>query len=228
MFIWNVADMELRRHNVKINNTPFFSAESNTSREDKIAFVDSMNDGALTYLLSLLDQFEKDESAMPRDQWNSVKTVSLIAWCKRNDPRGMIDRTWKYGMFRLLGTERYITSDRNHKGPWDHYGDLVDEMFHRQLIDCMRKEETYFKEHDPHQIALYRVRDYIDKYHTDFGIHLAISSKDIVCLVPDGDMHKYMPQLTLEQCNFLIAKYEDLDRLIEGISKDAVEQFSNI
>lgn len=228
MFIWNVADMKLRNCRVFIGNTPAFKEEYSTSREDKIAFVDQMNDGALSYLINLLDQFEKDEPTMPHDQWNCVKSVSLIAWCKRNDPREMIDRTWKYGMFRLLGTERYITSDRDHKGPWDKYGDIVDEMFHRQLIDCLRKEEAYFKEHDPHQIALHKVRDYIEKYRTDFGLHIAISSKDIVCLVQDGDMRKYMPQLTLEQCNFLIKKYEELDKMIENLSKDAQAQFNNI
>ena len=228
MFIWNVEDMKLRKPSIFLGNTPLFSQENDTSREDKIEFVDRMNDGKLSYLLNLLDKWEEESPTMPKDTWGNVKTVSLIAWCKRNDPRKMIDRDYKYGMFRLLGTERYISSERDHKGPWDHYGDLVDEMFHRQLVDCMHKEEVYFKEHDPHQIALHRVRDYIDKYHTDFGIHLVISSKEIVCWAPDGDIHKYMPQLTLEQCNFLIAKYENLDNLIKNMSRDAAEQFSNI
>lgn len=227
MFKWTVEAMELMNHNVKINNKPFFSAENTTSREDKIEFVDKMNDGALTYLLNLLDKFEQDAPNMPKDSWGCVKTVSLIAWCKRNDPKGMIDRDYRYGRFRLLGTDRYITSDRDHKGPYDAHGDLVDEMFHRQLINCMRQELGYFQTHDPHEVALRKVRDYVEKYNITFGLRLIISSKDVICLSGE-DGSRYTPQLTLEQCNYLIGKFETLEATINEMTQICAKEFDNI
>lgn len=46
----------------------------------------------------------------------------------------------------FLGCERNIQS--NHKGDYDYYEDLVDEVFRRQLMKCEEEEMKYFHEHN--------------------------------------------------------------------------------
>lgn len=229
MFTWNVEELKLRKVHIFYGNEPHFSAEDTTSREDMIRFLDDMNDGMMSYILDVIEKFKAEEDMLPKDKWNNVKTVSLKAWLKKNDPRNAFDRDYRYGRYRFMGTERYINSDVNHPGPYDSQGDLVKECFHRQLKVCRYKEDAYFAEHDPHTIALNRVREYLEKYGTSFGINLGISSKEIVTDCRQwGNNSKYTPQLTLEQCNFFIKKYEALEKVIAELSENAESDFDKI
>lgn len=155
MFEWKVEDMKLlnQKGGLYYGKEKIYNCEHEVSREDKIAFVDSLQDGNLTYLLGLIEKFNDEKMGLPKDNWGGIKTVSLKAWIKRNDTKtrwGIIDRDYQYGKYRMLGTGRYITS--NQSGAYDTYEDLVDEMFHRQLRECEKKERKYFLEHDEYSI----------------------------------------------------------------------------
>ena len=65
MFEWKVEDMALlnQKGGVFIGKEKIYDCESKVSREDKIAFVDSFQDGKLSYLLSLIDKFKEDMMA---------------------------------------------------------------------------------------------------------------------------------------------------------------------
>ena len=179
MFQWNVEDMALlnQKEVVFIGKEKIYNCESHILREDKIAFVDSMNDGKLSYLLSLIDKYNQDKESLPKDSWGNVKTVSLKAWIKKNDTkysRPIINDQYYYGSYHLLGIDRYIQFDS--KSHYDTYKDLVDEVFHRQLKECEKKEKEYFLAHDEYSILKQKLRGINKSYHTTFGVHVGFCS----------------------------------------------------
>ncbi len=148
-----------------------YACENSVSREDKIAFVDSMQDGKLSYLLDLIEKFNAEKDSLPHRETmfgdSEVKTVSLKSWISRNDKkygRPIIDNWHNYGKYTLLGCERYI--QRNNTGDYDYYEDLVDEVFHRQLIECERKEKKYFDEHDEYSVLKKKFKEKQHQYGT--------------------------------------------------------------
>ena len=103
MFNWIVEEMKLMNSKKNFNGTYFF--EDEVSREDKIAFVDSKQDGILSYLMMIIEKFNQDVDNMPKDQWGNVKTVSLKAWIKKNDTkysRPIIDDHYRYGRYFVI------------------------------------------------------------------------------------------------------------------------------
>ena len=81
MFEWNVEDMKLldQKSSIIIGKEKIYNCESDITREDKIAFVDKMQDNKLSYILALSKKKKKDKEDMPTDNWGDVKTVSLKA-----------------------------------------------------------------------------------------------------------------------------------------------------
>lgn len=222
MFIWNVEEMSLmgnkHKEYIEGNQASIYDCEKSVTKEDKIAFVDSMQDGKLSYLMDLIKRFEAEKEGMPKDSWGSVKTVSLKAWIKRNDtgyaPHGLIDSTYSYGKYHLLGTERNINS--NSKGPYDTYEDLVDEMFHRQLRECENKEKTYFLEHDEYSRLKKEFRE--KSFHsTTFGVHVGYSSNGDVYVLGEGEKKR---PITIEELKELLDKYAQVDDLIEKLAAE--------
>lgn len=229
MFNWKVEEMALRNEkgNTYIGGkTKVYRAESETSREDKIAFIDSMNDGKMSYLLGLKEKFDADKESLPKDSWGDVKTVSLKAWINKNDKKytyPIIDNHYHYGSVQILGCERRIGSDFNVKRAYDTYSDFVDECFHRQLIRCEDMEDKYFKEHDEGCILDASIRDYARKYYTTFGAHIVISSSD-GCLLRDEKSNSER-KLTVEEQRELISKYEQIDALVAKLSAETNIKF---
>ena len=150
MFEWNVSDLKL--YHEKVNNATPFNCEDKTSRADKIAFVDSQTDGELSYLLNLAKRLENDRHNLPVDTWGCIKTISLKAWLKKNDTRGIIDSKYRYGDIGGNTCNRNILNI-NLKSGWDMWEDFVDETFHRRLLKCRDKEAKWFSEHDELTIA---------------------------------------------------------------------------
>lgn len=223
MFEWKVEDMVLLNQNggIFLGKEKIYDCEHKVSREDKIAFVDSIHDGKLSYILSLIEKFKEDKESLPKDQWGNVKTVSLKAWIKKNDTkygRPLIDDWYHYGKFNLLGMDRYITYDGTYdgKGTWDTYDDLVDEVFHRQLKECEKKEKEYFLTHDEYSILKQKLRD--RNYHTTFGVHIGFCS-DGEIYVYDNDHERRRP-ITIEELKELLFKYEQLDALVEKLTSE--------
>lgn len=220
MFEWKVEDMVLLKQKdgvfLRGGKEKVYNCENNVSREDKIAFVDSKQDGILSYLLTLIEKFNQDVENMPKDQWDNVKTVSLKAWIKKNDTkyfRPIIDDYYRYGRYFVLGMERYITS--NGRGNYDTYEDLVDELFHRQLKICEREEQNYFLEHDEYSILKRKFGEMMDKYSTTFGVSIVTSGNNYYV----GDFKKRR-EITMDEIKDLLAKYEQLSVLVEKLTEE--------
>ena len=228
MFIWKVEDMKLRNRQPRRRSTSLdFIEDLEVSYEDKLEFVDRMNDNMLSYILQLFRKFKEDEPSMPRDRWQSPRTQSIIAWCKRNDPKNVVDKTYRHGKINFLGSERYIQHGEDGKGPYDTFDNIVAEMFHRQLIKCLHMEDVYFRETDEYEVAKQAVRDYSDKYGTTFGMRLSFSSNGSIKVVASGESFEG-PEITLEQCRILIDHYKTLETTIGDLTRQVQDLMSNM
>lgn len=220
MFEWKVEDMKLlnQRGGIFFGKEKIYDCEHRVSREDKISFVDSLQNGALSYLLELIEKFNNDKTSLPKDSLGHVKTVSLKAWIKRNDTKNswhIIDDIYNYGKYSLLGINRYITSD--FKGAYDTYEDLVDEAFHRQLKECEKKERQYFLEHDEYSILKSKFRN--KRYDTTFGVNISDCS-DGKLYVYETDNYDNRREITMDELKDLLAKYEQLDALVNKLTAE--------
>lgn len=226
MFEWKVEEMALMNGKkseylgFRKGDATLFDCESSLSREDKISFIDSMQDGKMSYLLSLIEKFNADKENLPKKESMfgepEIKTTSLKAWIKRNDTKysqKMIDDWYKYGKYNLLGCERNIQSNR--KGDYDYYEDLVDEVFRRQLIECENAERKYFREHDEYSILKKKFEEKQGQYGTAFGVSIVTGS----CGVCVGDFDNKR-DITIEELKELLAKYEQLDALVEKLTAE--------
>lgn len=224
MFEWKVEEMKLmNNHNdiyVGKYKANVYSCESSVSRDDKIVFVDSMQDGKLSYILSLIEKFNADKESLPKKDSvfgePKVKTTSLKAWIKRNDTkyeRPLIDDWFKYGKYNILGCERDIQN--SYKGTYDYYEDLVDEVFRRQLMECERKEEKYFSEHDERSVLEKKFNEKLNQYGTAFGADIWTGSSGVQ--IGDSDKKR---RLTIDELKDFILKYEQLDALVEKLTKE--------
>lgn len=224
MFKWKAEEMSLMNNHANVYNgrykTTVYACERSVSREDKIAFVDSMTDGKLSYLLSLIEKFNKDKDSLPKKDSmfgeSQVKAISLKAWIKRNDtkyPQKLLDDWFKYGKYNLLGCERDIQSDC--KGNYDYYEDLVDEVFHRQLMKCEEEEKKYFHEHDEYSILQKKFKEKQNQYRTTFGAEIWIGTGGVQ--IGDSDKRR---KLTIDELKELLSKYEQIDSLVEKLTKE--------
>lgn len=224
MFEWKVENMFLMNNSYLIDREKRYNCMNEVSREDKIAFVDSMTDEKLSYILSLLEKFQEDKDSLPKKTSvfgnESVKTVSLKAWIKRNDTkysRPVIDDWYHYGMFNILGSDRSIQTNR--KGTYDTYEDLVDEAFYRQLKKCEEEEKKYFLEHDEYSVLKSQLREYQDKYRTSFGVNLGTCSSGEV-FIYEGEDFKTKREITMEELKELLSKFEQIDSLIGKLTEE--------
>lgn len=226
MFEWKVEEMVLmnNRHDVYTSRGKrkaiIYDCEDSVSRENKISFVDSKTDGKLSYILSLIEKFDTDKDNLPKKDSMfgepEVKTTSLKAWIKRNDTKysqKIIDDWFKYGKYNIIGCERNIQS--NTKGTYDYYDDLVDEVFHRQLMKCEEEEQKYFHEHDEYSILKKKFEEKRQQYGTTFGVGIVMGS----CGICVGDFEKYR-DITIEELKELLSKYDQLDAFMEKLSKE--------
>jgi len=220
MFEWKLEEMKLlnEKGGIFFGGEKIYNCEHTVSREDKIAFVDKMQDGKLSYLLSLIDKFNEDLPRLCKDRYGYVKSTSLIAWIKRNDIEKkykVIDYQFNYGQYRLLGIQRFIT--RNRRTPYDTYDDLVDEAFHRQLKECKKEEYRYFLEHDEYSILVAKVRQMVNKHATTFGVRVGIHSSGKLSV--NDEEYNNRP-FTMEELKLLYEKYEQLENFITGITNE--------
>lgn len=224
MFEWKVEEMKLTNDHTDSYSgrykTTLYACEDSVSREDKIAFVDSKTDGKLSYLLSLIEKFNSEKENLPKKDNvfgnPKIKTTSLKAWVKRNDTRyqqKVIDDWYQYGRYNLLGCERNIQS--NTKGNYDYYDDFVDEVFRRQLMECEREEQKYFREHDEYSILKQKFSEKQQQYGTTFGVSIVIGS----CGVYVGDFDRKR-DITIDELKELLSKYEQLDTLVEKLTEE--------
>jgi hypothetical protein len=222
MFIWKVEDMVLlnQKGGIFFGKEKIYNCESQVSREDKIVFVDSLHDGKLSYLLSLIDKFNEDKKSMPTTEFNNVKTVSLKAWIKKNDtkyaPAKLIDDNYHYGDYYFLGCTRNI--QYQHKGGYDTYDDYVDEIFHRQLKECEKAEKKYFLEHDEYSILKQDLRDMSKKYRIAFSVSIGFCSDGSIFVYDEN--HDNKREITMDELKELLDKYEQLEKFIQKLADE--------
>ena len=202
-----------------INGKKIYDCENKVSREDKIEFLDKMNDGIFSYYLQLAEKYEKEKDDMPKDKWGNVKTVSLKAWIKRNDTRSSIDDNYRYGSLRKsVGRGRYI-QNINQKGGYDVYEDFVDQMFHRQLSECEAMEKNYFKEHDEYSILKSDLRVYVDKRGNIFNVIMCFDSDGDIYIYEEGN-HNNKREITIDEIKLLLEKYDELEQYIDKLRSE--------
>lgn len=219
MFNWNVEEMKLLNENTRtyIGQKIIYSCEYTTSKEDKIAFIDTMQQGKMTYLLNLIEKFNKEKNDLPKNDWGQVKTVSLKAWLKRNDHEQLIDNYYHYGTIRFLNIERHIENADHKRYMYDTFENFVDECFHRQLVKCKQMEKEYFLSHDEYSILKKEFREYAEKHGTTFNVDIMWSS--------DGKVYVYETmenkrEITIDELKLLIGKYNELEAFIDSLSFD--------
>lgn len=217
MFIWNVENMELLKQTggVYIGREKIYACEYKLTREEKIEFVDSLQNGGLSYMLALLEKFDAEKDSLPKNNYGGIKTVSLKAWLKRNDTRGYVDRDYLHGSLRFLHCNRHLER-WNQKSYIELHNDYVDEIFHRQLKECERLERKYFSEHDEYEVLKKTFLDKQRQYGTSFGVHISYSSST-VSVVGEDDRKR---DITINELKDLIGKYERLDKLVEELSAE--------
>jgi len=209
MFTWKMEELQLYKEcgeNVKLHN---FKCEAETSREDKIAFVDSLTEGQLSYVLELIDKLKRDKDTLALDQWGDIKTVSLIAWIKRNDTKygsPIVCTYHTYGMVKVLGVGRYIQREG------ETHDDYVDEVFHAALVECVEKERDYFLAHDEYSILKERFRK--RGFTSTFGVKIFDYLDKMVVEDEEGNGRP----ITLEELEELNKKCEQVQALIERLT----------
>lgn len=220
MYQWKIDEMKLLKE--QKTGKMVFDCEATTPREDKIAFLDSLNDNRMTHLLYLHEKFKADLTAMPKDKFDCPRTVSVKAWLKKNDAEGLFTMSeFSFGKLNKFfksplaeNPQRYITN-LGKQGRYDVYDDLVDEMFHRQLIACRDEERKWFKEHDPYCVTISKLLK--DHYGEWFGVHVIVSSGDEVYIADDKDDLKRRP-ITMEEAQTILNKREELAKVIAEMS----------
>lgn len=227
MFEWKVEDLKLleetKRGGTFIGDERVFSCESKLTREEKIEFVDKITEGLLTYAINLLEKFEKEKDNLKKDQFGNVKSISLQAWLRKNDERNFIsaDTHWHFGMISYYGIKRYIENNPlTTKSYCNLYDDFVDEIFHRVLNRKLNEEKDYFREHDKYAVKRKRIREYERKYDTAFGVEMYMNS-DRLFLRQD----RAERDLTEEEIDDIISKYEQIDALIEKLTEETDIKF---
>lgn len=185
-----------------------FPIESKLSDEEKIQIIDKYNDGLASYMITLITKWNEEKESLPKDNWGNPKTVSEKAWIKRNDTRKKVNSDYKIGSYSMLGTKFKVL---DMICPSTEYGrnmgytgqSVINQWFHGFCLDCYNKETTWFKENDPLQIKIKKVKDLGNQYHTVFNCKLL---NDIV-----WNQEK---NVTDKELDVFIGAYEALEKRI--------------
>lgn len=215
MFEWKVEAMKLRNEHTYLNGV--YAFERTVSRDDKIAFIDQMQDGRMSYLLELIEKFRREVTSLPKDKYGCVKLISMKAWIRRNCDKSIIDTDRNAGEIYLLQCRRRIQCP-SVTVAGDVHDDLVDELFHRQLLVCRRMEDQYFLEHDEYEILKTKLLKHHLLETTTFGVHLAERSRNQVVITDEN--YEHGREITIEELRTLLAKYDELQRIIDKMAKE--------
>lgn len=91
----------------------------------------------------------------------------------------------------------------------------VDEVFHRQLMECEREEDKYFHEHDEYSILKKQFEEKYRQYGTTFGVSIVTGS----CGVCVGNFENKR-EITIDELKDLLSKYAQLVDLIEKLTSE--------
>ena len=221
MFDWKVEEMKLYEERKEYGNGKrgyHFECERSTSKEDKIAFIDSLTDGKMSYVIELTNQLEQDKNdkKVVVDQWGWVKTNSLVAWVKRTDKkygRPIINTSYNYGRFEVGGMNGNIQTFYKDDIVGD--GDFIDCVFNKVLHECADKEYSYFLEHDEYSVLKTKFRE--RGFWSTFGVNISDYSSGELCV---SDKEGNDRPITMEELKELIEKCEQVQALIDKITEE--------
>lgn len=225
---WKVEDMKLmnEKSNIYINDGKIYSDENKVSRDEKIEFLDKMNDDKISYMLKLADKFQEDKDKLSKDEYGFYKDASLRAWLKKNDYRGIVDTSKTLiGSITLVGYDSYGYGRRNIQNinlqaRYDCRKDFVDELFHRQLKECEKQEKQYFNERDEYKILSRKVSDYMYKYDISFGKEIWHRGNRLFF----KDSQSYLERdLTMDELKVLEVAFEKIKDTMDEITKSLPE-----
>lgn len=201
MFEWDVSKLQL----IKGVPTKKYIVKT-TSRKDKIAFVDSLNDGKLSYFLSLSENLQHEVL----DHQFSINDVK--SWLIKNDSRDLVDKWQSIGKLSLLGIERYIMY-LNTKGYYESYSDFVDACFMEQLRECERQERMYSNGNDEYAVCEAEVIRSMEHFNTNFGVSLLQRGTTLSIVGKEGER-----PLTLKELKKLETNYIALEQYISDLT----------
>ena len=202
------------RKAIYIGNEKIYKAENKLTRQEKIEFLDSMNDGLTSYILGLADKLEEDKEngIIKKDIHGEMKTISYIAWINKNDTRNCLGT----GTFNMGITN--FSPGRNINRLKIIHPDYVDEAFHLQLQDLERQEKQYFRKHDEYEILKRKVSNGLYRYGT-FGLNIWQCSEGLFIYKRDN-FDLLRRELTLDELKFLNNKYEELEKYYKKITSE--------
>lgn len=136
-----------------------YEIEDKLSLEEKIAFINELEDGIASYLLDLFKKWEKEQVSLKKDSYGNVKTVSKKAWIKRNDTKGKIDAKYDIGKYYLFGTKYPTMTTVCPKTEWGYEMiytgiNVVHQWFHNLCDKLCGEELKYFESIDPIAIRI--------------------------------------------------------------------------
>ena len=146
-----------------------FQIEDELSVNEKIDFIDEVENGVATYLLNIFNKWENEYDGLKKEASGRVKTVSKKAWIRRNDSRGIINFKYDVGTYWLFGSEYDDMSlicpnykyniDRLYTGKH-----IVNQWFHDLCNKLYTKESDYFKSIDPFSIKVEKIKEYAELF----------------------------------------------------------------
>lgn len=228
MFRWNKEELKFKN----IKEEPFGTLRkafedfaSSVSYEDKFEFLDMGHDYKLTEIKRIVDLYRVSRDELKYDSYGSVKTVSLKAWIKRNDPSHVFDTEYSVGHTKGFYPEAYLQDlalVNDIKGVGDRFKNWIDKLFVETCYKLRTEEINYFNSTDPYEVAKSNLRRYSERYSTTFNKHLGFCSDGRIFVYEDegcDDVKKH--DISIVEISELLKKYqllENVDKLLtEGI-----------
>jgi hypothetical protein len=198
--------------------------ETELSIEEKIKFIDEVEDGIASYMINILTKWENEKDSLPKDNYGSPKTVSKKAWIKKNDERKIINIEYSIGNYYLFGTKytsMSLTCPTTEHGYQLFYtdDDIVNQWFHDLCIKLYRKEVEYFESINPFDIKLNKVHEYANQY----GI-LDNKKLNDIKYTNSG----YKDNVTEKELDIFIEAYEQIEKYYEVTIVDLNLKLENL
>jgi hypothetical protein len=202
---------------ISYGNFKPFPIESELTNEEKIEIMDKYSNGLVSYMISIINKWNEEKDSLPKDQWDSPKTVSEKAWIKRNDTRKIVDDDYKIGSYHMFGIKftrlDLICPNTEYGHNMGYTGqNIINQWFYDFCYKQLQEEEKWFKDNDPLQIKIKKVKELGERYRIVFNCKLL---NDIVW--------NKVPKITDKELDAFINAYEELEKCITEQTKKISE-----
>ena len=219
----------------RLNYPYIFGWEHSMSEKEKIDFIDTYykknnQTGWATYMLDLINKYLSEKGNLPKDSWGSVKTNSLKAWLRRNDPRKVIDDHYHYGSYYFLGRDYSDFGTLTARPSWgsegktpyyNEEGKILHLWFHDFLKECYEAEKKYHIDHDPTVLKIRKISE-LGKKYGEFGIRkFGITVGNGISVLDKDWVRTFNEvQITEDDIDKMLEVYEDIDSLMTAKTKE--------